>query len=75
MKEGEKLLEAKERYKRMRRFLKNSQELVEEVAASHRAWGLEVSINKDLERWESDHQYKQSGFKVKHIQKAILPLN
>ena len=42
MKEGEKLLEAKERYKRMRRFLKSSLELEEEVAASHRAWGLEV---------------------------------
>ena len=42
MKEGEKLLEAKERYKRMRRFLKSSLELEEEVAVSHRAWGLEV---------------------------------
>ena len=34
MKEGEKLLEAKERYKRMRRFLKSSQELEEEVRAT-----------------------------------------
>ena len=38
-----------------------SQELEEEVAASHRAWGLEVPEANGLERWERVNQNKYSG--------------